>query len=158
MTDRATQALAADDGFERRGDRFVATHTTFDATADADGDGCRLELALPTLDAAVEGETVADVVEDGWFETFERRLDGVDAVTRTATVEPPTVERTDDSVVVETRLADAGDDAAEDARAVVNYVEGTWFEGVVPGYDYVETVEAVRKQAHQQGSTGGTPP
>jgi hypothetical protein len=48
--------------------------------------------------------------------------------------------------------------AADDALALVNYVEGTWFQGVVPGYDYVEKVQSMREQAAQNAqSTDGTP-
>lgn len=152
MTERARDALASADGFERSGDEFAATHATFDATVAVEDDACRVVVELPTLDAAVVDEEVPDVVADGWFETFERRLGGVEGVAASADVSEPAVERREETVVVE--AAFSGGDAAEEARALVNYVEGTWFEGIVPGYDYVEEVQAVRERAHQQGSSG----
>jgi hypothetical protein len=152
MTERATRALEFADDFERTDDGFEATHATFETTVGVGGDGCRVVVVLPTLDAAVVEESVPDVIEDGWFETLERRLDGVEGVTGSADVTEPTIERGEDAVVVEVGFS--GGDAAAAAKAVVNYVEGTWFEGVIPGYDYVETVQSVREQAHQQGSSG----
>ena len=134
-------------GFERDGEEYVAVGATFEATA-TPGDPVRVRVTVPTLDAAVVGETVADVVEDDWFRTFEARLDGLDGVTRGTTGDPVS-RRAGRSIVVEVTVE--GDAPADDALALVNFVEGTWFQGVIPGYDYREDVQAVREQAHQRG-------
>ncbi|MFB6353420.1 MAG: DUF5813 family protein [Halobacteriales archaeon] len=166
MPDRlsaADRALAAHDGFERRDGSFVATATPFDATVsleDAD-QGVRyvLELSLPTLDAVVAGETVADVVEAGWFETFERRLEDLDGALRSEPA-PPTVELDErgQTVAVEASfVADRPDLGAEDAAALVGYVEGTYVEGVIPGYTYREPVSGLLERAYERSgaATGG---
>jgi hypothetical protein len=141
--------LDASEEFAAEDDRYRATTATFDAWV-TPGDRWRVVVEVPTLDAAVAEESVADVVEDGWFETLERRLADVTGVTRTDDVTPPTVERRAETVVVETAFAPGGDPAAE-ALALVNFVEGTWFQGVVPGYDYVEEVAAMRESARRRG-------
>lgn len=135
-------------GFEVRDGAYAATTTQFEATVAGPGP-YRLRAELPTLDAAVEGETVAEVVEEGWYETFARRVDGLDGVTEGA-VEPPSVSREDDRVVVEVTF-DGGEDPAEEAAALTNFIEGTWFEGVVPGYEYRDDVQSVRERAHRRG-------
>ena len=102
---------------------------------------------LPMLDSTVVGETVAPVVEDGWFETFERRAEDVTRVVDTD-VQLPKVSRDGDIIRVETRLV-AEDSGPQEAMAVVNYIEGTWVEGIIPGYDYEERVESIRDRGRQ---------
>jgi hypothetical protein len=140
-------AFDAHRGFERDGEEYVVVDATFEATA-APGDPVRVRVTVPTLDAAVVGETVADVVEDDWFRTFEARLDGLDGVTQ-GTPGEVTVTRAGRSIIVE--LTVEGGAPADDAMAAIHFVEGTWFQGVIPGYDYREDVQAVREQAHQRG-------
>jgi len=150
MSERARRAFEADDAFERREERYVLTNATFDAAVEPGEESHRVIVTVPMLDAVVVGETVAPVVEDGWYETFERRLEDVGGVTRRATVTPPTVTRDGDVATVETSVSDAGPEYVAETRAVVNYVEGTWFEGAIPGYEYDAVVQSVRERAHQQ--------
>lgn len=102
---------------------------------------------LPMLDATVEGETVAQVVEEGWYETFERRVADVTSLLQ-GDRGAPKVARDGDRIRVETRI-EAGEQAPDDAIAATNYVEGTWVEGIIPGYDYNDTVQAIRDRAHE---------
>jgi hypothetical protein len=134
--------------FEARGDGYAATTARFEASV-TPGRPHRLRAELPTLDAVVVGETVAEVVEEGWFETFEARLAGLDGVTE-GSVEPPAVSREEDTVVVEVAF-EGGGDPASDAAALLNFVEGTWIQGIVPGYDYREDVQSVRERARDRG-------
>ncbi|NIU71041.1 MAG: hypothetical protein GWN73_39015 [Actinobacteria bacterium] len=111
-----------------------------------------LEMALPTLDSVVADETVAPVVEDGWFETFERRLEDVGGALRADPGEPA-VERDDraGTVTVEATFEAARPDhGAEDAAALVGYVEGTYLEGVIPGYTYREPVAGLLERARDR--------
>jgi len=55
-----------------------------------------------------------------------------------------------DDVVVEVTF-DGGADPAADAEALVNFLEGTWFQGIVPGYEYREDVQSMRERAHERG-------
>ena len=159
MADRletAERALATRGGFERRDGAFAATSTPFDATVDlADAEGAvryELEMALPTLDRVVADETVAPVVEDGWFETFERRLEDVGGALR-AEPDAVAVERDErDRTVTVTAAFEATrpDHGAEDAAALVGYVEGTYLEGVIPGYTYREPVAGLLERARDR--------
>lgn len=133
--------------FEGEDGEYAVTTAQFEATVTA-GERYHLRAELPTLDAVVVGESVADVVEEGWFDTFRRRVADLSGVT-TGSVESPTVSLADRTVVVETTF-DATE-PAEDALALVNSIEGTWFQGVVPGYDYRGDVQAMRERAHQRG-------
>lgn len=137
--------LESHDAFAASADTvgYELTTTVFDTTItadDADGkrDGrFRVTVTLPTLDAAVAGDAVATVVEDGWFETLERRLEDVFTVAQTSTHDEPTIDRDTDevTVVLEYVAWDAAEGVA-DAKALTEYVEGTFAQGIIPGYDY----------------------
>lgn len=135
---------------------FVVTTATFDAYVAVGATSVTVTVELPTLDAAVVGETVADVVEDGWFDTFRRRVVDVDGITP-AEIDEPTVERRGETVIVETSVSVRDGHAAGDALAFVNFVEGTWFGGIVPGYDYEERVRSVREAASETGGSDNVP-
>ena len=49
--------------------------------------------------------------------------------------------------------------AAADAVATVEYVEGTYVEGIIPGYEYTEPVTVLVQRAADAagGNKGGTP-
>ncbi|MFB6146085.1 MAG: DUF5813 family protein [Halobacteriaceae archaeon] len=161
-------AVAGEDAYETHGafeatggGAYAVTEATFEARVVPAADGAdRLIATMPTLDDAVEGETVAAVIEDGWYETLTRRLADAPTVA-TGPVSDPEVERDGGAITLTCEIG--GETRAADALAVVHYAEGRWFEGVVPGYDYVETVAAVREQARdrasgQGGEEGGGPP
>ena len=158
MTDEppaaARDAFAGDERFEQAGEHeFTATNTPFEATVhlEIEGDAVayRVVSRVPMLDSVVEGETVADVVEEGWFETLERRLADTPKVTSTETSQPEIGQELG-TVVVEATFQDGDvERAPEDAQAIVDYVVGTWMEGVIPGYEYTEEVQALRERASQ---------
>lgn len=156
MTDDAlpaTNSLASDDRFEQIGeDEFTATKTPFEAAVHLESDGdliYRVVSRVPMLDSVVEGETVADVVREGWYETFERRLADAHKVTDVETT-PPEIRQEGETVVVESTFRDADPRRApEEAQALIDYVVGTWMEGVIPGYEYTEEVQALRDRAAQ---------
>jgi hypothetical protein len=152
-------------------DRYALDSTAFDVTVtatepDSEKAGAFVvTVPVPTLSATVDDPAdVAPVVEDGWFETFERRLEDAFDVARTSYGDPPVVDRGPETVRVE--LAYESWDAAEgvaDAKALAEYVEGTWVQGLVPGYDYVGVAADLRSQASQNtagddgGDRSGTP-
>lgn len=152
------QAFANHPRFERADGAFVPTTNDWDADADVTDGEVEISVTLPTLDAVTEDE-VADVVEDGWYDTFERRVTDADSVTPATDVEVTDVERLGDDITVEIDLTPRRGKAADDALALVNFAEGTWFEGIIPGYDYTETVQEMRQRAAQNadGSKSGTP-
>jgi len=156
MTD--TEREFADSGrFESADGGFTPTTNDWDAAVAVDDDTVEIEVVVPTLDAATNDD-VADVVEDGWYDTFERRVGDADSVTLAEDVDVASVSREDGDITVEVTFTPRRGKADDDALALVNYVEGTWFQGVIPGYDYVETVESMRQQAAENAeSTEGTP-
>jgi hypothetical protein len=149
-----------DDAFENHGafeahdlHAYAVTTTPFEATVTVDGETVRLSVWLPTLDATVADETVAPVVADGWYDTLQRRLSDVPDVTSTAADIELAVSREDDTVVVETAIEPAPGAAADDAKAIVDFVEGTWVQGVVPGYDYEGPAAQLLAKAKSRGGT-----
>ena len=170
LPDPVANELESHDAFEPAADSdaddsYRLTTTVFDATVTADpAEGKRdgeftVTVTLPTLDAAVAGETVAPVVEDGWFETLERRLQDVFTVAHTSTHEEPDVERGTDEVTVtlEYLAWDAGE-GVDDAKALVEYVEGPFAQGIIPGYEYRGEAATLLENAQnrgQQAAEGG---
>lgn len=127
----------------------VYTYEDADFTATVDPGSGRLRVELPDIDAAVVGETVGEAVREGWFQTLRRRLGDAPDAAR-GDHDPPTVEREGETVVVTFDLVDP---AADDAVALVGFVEGTWFQGIVPGYEYREDVAAMRARARRAGDS-----
>ncbi len=136
------------DGFERDDDTFVVTTTPFDGRVSL-SDPVEVTVRMPTLSAVVSDDSVADVVETGWFETLELRLEDAHTVVSADEVTPPTIERSDDVVVLEVAFSGYPDKAAEDAKAIVDFAEGTWMQGLIPGYDYDEPAAGMLDRAHQ---------
>ncbi|MBB6644957.1 DUF5813 family protein [Halobellus ruber] len=161
--ERARRAAGANESFEPDGEGgYVVRTTAFEGSIEVDADGgavvCTVAVAVPMLDAVTE-EAVAPVVEEGWFETFELRIDDVDSAIRgdDAAV---SVRQRDEEAVVEVELRDLdATRAVADAVAVVEYVEGTYVEGIIPGYEYAEPVTLLIQQAADTagGTKGGTP-
>jgi len=140
--------------FEREEDVFEVVGNDWEASVVVGDEEYRVRVAVPTLDSVVDGE-VGSTVRSGWFETFELRVGDVGGVTYADTTAEPVVVQEGEDVVVEVELEARDGKSADDALAAVNYVEGTWFEGIIPGYDYVEDVQEMRERAQQQG--GDTP-
>lgn len=157
MSERDIQgAFEAHAKFESAGPGagYEPTANDWEARASVEDGAVTVTVRVPTLSAAVtEHDDVAAVVEDGWFETLELRLADATNVTRADVIDDPTVERTDGEVVFEATIDARPGNAADDALAVVNYVEGTWFEGIIPGYDYRPDVQDLRDRAAGNAQT-----
>lgn len=149
--------------FEPIDDGFGVTTTPFDAAVAIDGgDGgveVRVRVEVPAIDAAVDGEEVAPVVREGWFDTFERRLEDLDGALY-ATAEDPLVSLRSRSVVVEAGFrTTVPAHGVSDAKALVDYVEGTYMEGIIPGYDYGPPVaDLLDRAAERSSAENGRPP
>lgn len=144
----------------------VPTSDGTTAGADPDGEatleardgavGYRVTFEAPTL-AAVAADEVAPVVDDGWFDTFRRRVADVGAITRADHDLAPSVGRDDGTVSVTVAYADLDPTrAADDAAAFVDFLEGTYLQGVVPGYEYDDPVASLLHEARQRGSGSGS--
>ena len=151
-------AVAAADGV------FRITSTAFDATVTAAqaGGTIRYEVTVtvPSLEAAT-GDHVGEAVAEGWFETFERRLADAPKATRAPLeLERLDVERQGLDVVVTFAFEwDNADRAVDVAKTLVEYVEGTYVEGAIPGYTYEAPVADLLSEAETggDGARGGTP-
>lgn len=158
LPERVGRAFADHGSFETVEEGvFAATTIPFEGTVRVRGvDPTSIEVSVraPMLsEAVVEDEEVASVVERDWFETFERRMEDAHLpMTGDREVEP-TVEDVAGQLLVEATLTDRDPSrAADDARAFVEYVEGTYVEGVVPGYEYDEPVAGLLDRARQTGA------
>lgn len=112
-------------------------------------------VRVPTLDGVAE-EHVADVVVEGWYETFERRVAAIGDVTAAGHDLDPTVTREGEEAIVEMSFADLDERrGVNDAAAVVDFVEGTYVQGVIPGYEYGEPVASLVDRARAAGGSEG---
>ncbi len=181
LPDDATAALDAHDAFTRvassedaagganraaaalDGPAYAVASTGFDAAVTASeregyADGYAVAVAVPSLDATTV-DHVAPAVATGWFETMERRLAEAPKSTRAAvdleTFRLADADESGDELVV--RYAYAFGDAARAvaiAKTFVEYVEGTYVESTVPGYEYEGVVGDLLASATSTGATG----
>jgi hypothetical protein len=170
-TDPGRPALENHAALERSENGHEVTTTPFDATvrsapADAEGRDARfdVDVSMPSLDAAV-ADDVAAVVEDGWFETLALRLEDAYDVVEVDPVQDPEIELEGSTVEASFAfLAWNASNGVDDAKAIVDFVEGTYVQGVIPGYEYEDPVAELLGRATQQAGgeddgaeRGGTP-
>jgi hypothetical protein len=156
-------AFAAEDSPDRVATASVTT-TAFDATVTATpaatGVAFTVTVEVPTLRAAVRDGEIGPALLDGWFETLERRLEDAPKATRARVdLDEYAVESDGDRVVVtyEYTFGDARRGIGV-AKTFVEYVEGTYVQGVVPGFEYDPPVAGLLSDAQQaDGGPGGTP-
>ncbi|WP_337681002.1 DUF5813 family protein [Halorubrum lacusprofundi] len=161
LPDRVRRAFADHGSFEPVDEGvWVAETTPFDAEVRAEpaADGrihFVVTVRVPTLSATAADE-VADVVEEGWIETFELRVVDVGGVTRGDHEFDPTVAVAADEITVDFELTEINERrGVDDAGALINFVEGTYVQGVIPGYEYTEPLDGLLSAARQQGNSGG---
>jgi len=151
---RVHRAFADHTSFEQVDDAsFESTTTTFNGIVEADHvDGhirFAVEIRVPLLNAVTEDE-VAEVVEDGWYETFELRVGDIGGVFRTERDLEPSVTRDGETITVEASFEDINERrGVDDAGAVIDYVEGTFVQGIIPGYEYTEPVSSIINRARE---------
>ncbi|WP_436923738.1 DUF5813 family protein [Halosimplex amylolyticum] len=170
MTDEfpaeAREAFESHDAFAAADEGYRLTTTDFDTTVTASerddyATDFEVTVVVPTLDSAVTDGDVGDAVQSGWLDAMERRLEDAPMATR-ASVELDTFEvRTEAGTVVVTYEFSYGDAgrAADIVKTFIEYVEGTYVESVVPGYEYGEPVASLLGAAAtgSDGERGGTP-
>jgi hypothetical protein len=162
VPDRARRAFRDHDSFEQVDETtYEWTATAFDGRVTAGADGGEIAFAVtvrvPMLDAAVEDD-VALVVEDGWYETFELRVEDVGGVTKKEHDFDVDVSREGSTAVVSTSFTDIDERrGVADAGAVIDYVEGTYVQGIIPGYEYTEPVSGLVQRATDAANSDGAP-
>ena len=166
VPDDVAAVFDARDVFVPSGSGYVVETTSFEGHVTAsEGEAWRTDYEVtvraPTLAAATADE-VGAAVREGWLETLERRLEDAPKATRVAVdLEDYTVDVDGEDVVVTYQFSLGGErEAADVAKAFVEYVEGTYVEGIIPGYTYVGVVADLMNAAStggSEGSRGGTP-
>jgi len=170
MTDEtpaeARDAFEAHDAFAAADGGYRVTTTVFDTEVTASerddyATDFRVRVEVPTLQRVTEDGEVGDAVQSGWLDTLERRLEDAPMATRASVDLDGFDVTTADGTVAVTYEFSHGDAAraVEIAKTFVEYVEGTYVEGVVPGYDYGEPVTDLLSAAStdEDGQHGGTP-
>lgn len=161
--EQARHAFERHDSYSGEDGEYSVTTTAFDsqvtaANTDTDSDTFRYTLTVhaPTLDGAVE-EDVGSSLLDGWFETFERRLeDAPMAVRDDIDLDAYSVRLEDDEAVVTLSFPFENTSRAPDVtKAMAEYVEGTYVEGVVPGFTYRPPVSELLDHARQGDNDSG---
>jgi len=162
MPEDVAEAFGTHDSFEQSGDEFVLSTTVFDATArsvpsEGRSETYEITVHVPTLDTATT-EAVGSALEESWQETLTRRLEEATKATR-ASVELDAfdVEAAGEELRIEYRFTWGKPERAADiAKTFIEYVEGSYVEGIVPGYEYEPPVSSLLSDASQSGN-GGTP-
>jgi hypothetical protein len=164
LPERAARALEAHGAFERSdgdGSWFDVTTTRFDGRVTAaETDEWALEYTLevraPMLSTATEDQ-VGDAVEEGWFETYERRLEDAPMAVREDVdlADRRVFEEASDAVAVFVFEWGNADRAPDIAKAMAEFVEGTYVEGVVPGYEYEPPVSELLSRAQYSSGDDG---
>ncbi len=136
------------------------TATPFETTIEISEDTTQLTILLPTLRAVVQGETVGDAVADGWFETLSRRLaDAPKATSLSATTIELSIDREPSVVRVQYWVShQAPAQLAETITALVQFTEGTYLQGAIPGYEYDDPIASMLSQASEQAGSDGVDP
>ena len=167
MTDQVVRAVEREmvehGAFRETADGFSVRTTPFDTAisiaASEEKAVLTVTVRVPPIDAVVDGDQVAPVVKEGWFETFERRLEDLDGALY-EDPDQPLLSLRPEAVIVEVGFTTSDPTrAVSDAKAVVDYVEGTYVEGIIPGYTYTEPVDGLLdRAAERSGAEDGRPP
>ena len=154
-------AFENSEGFVGCADGFRAVDTPFDAHVRlVEQDESTVEYVLdcqvPSLDAVVEGDTLSDALLDGWAETMARRLGDAGHATSLEALEVDCSWDRDQFEVVFRihRPVDRAPPIA-DLLALVGYLEGTYLQGLIPGYSYQEPAAGMLEQAERRGRADG---
>jgi hypothetical protein len=162
ISDRVRRAFGDHGSFAPADDgAFESTTTAFDGRVGVAESGAEVTfevtVRVPMLDAVVAGD-VAEVVEEGWYETFALRVEDVGGVTKADRDLTASVRREGDEAVVETSFGDVNERrGVDDAAAVIDYVEGTYVQGIIPGYEYTEPVTNLIDRASEAAGGDGAP-
>ena len=147
--------------YRQDGSKFTLSTTAFEGTVQVRSTGdtptYTVTVHVPSL-ASVTVEEVGEAVVSGWLDTLERRLEDAPKATRTVVeLDGFEVEPVGEDVRIEYTFSYRDPEMAADiAKTFVEYVEGTYVEGVIPGYEY-ESPVADLLSAASQGDDYGTP-
>ena len=166
VPDEAREAFEAHGSITETTEGYAVESTVFDGflTASEGPDWKHtytVTVYVPSLDAATAGE-VGDAVEGSWLDTLERRLADAPQSTR-SNVEIHAFEVEDLGGELQITYSfewGSPERATEIGKTFVEYVEGTYVEGIIPGYEYEPPVSDLLSSASQSegdATRGGTP-
>lgn len=162
--ERANAAFDRHAAFETANGGFRLTTAAFESHVTGSGAAeqtvrYRVTVRVPMLSRVIDGELGPSVLE-GWFETFERRLEDAPMATRAdITLESYTVDRRDGEAIVTFEFEDTVPDRGPNVvKALIEFTEGTYVEGVVPGYEYRDPVASLISRARQGEDESGPMP
>jgi len=157
--DRLSDAFETHDAFEAVADGYELTTTAFEAVVRAvpgePSDQYTVVVHAPTLDGATADDVGPTIAED-WRETLTRRLESAPKSTRARVdLDAMTVEEAGDQLSITYQFSWGNPERAVDiAKTFIEYVEGTYVEGIVPGFDYEPPVAELLSTASQSGESG----
>jgi len=157
--ERVGAAFSDHDAFEASGDGFRLTTTVFDTVVVAREDGgdvtYTVTVDVPSLEAATVDE-VGETLAKSWAETLTRRLEEAPKSTRVRLeLDSFGLEEVGDDLRIEYAFTWGNPTrAVEIAKTLAEYVEGTYVEGVVPGYNYETPVSSLLADASHDGEVG----
>jgi hypothetical protein len=153
------RTLSDHEAFEPSAAGFRLSTIVFDATVTVDGDTDDVQYTVsvdaPSIASATEDE-VGPTVRTDWFETFERRLaDAPNATRKPVELDAFSVEDGGETVTVKYQFTWSDPTGGvEIAKTFAEFVEGTYVEGIIPGYEYVPPVSDLLSDASQGGNSG----
>lgn len=152
--DDLDQALDAHAAFDQSAAGYRLATLTVDAVVTPTAEAVTIRVVVPSLEVTVKNEVVPAVVVAEWFETFKRRLEAGYEVARRPAASPVEVDRGGNEVTVTYRI-EPGDPAVTvaDAKAIAEFVQGTYVQGAIPGYDYGPPLGDLLSGAWDAGST-----
>lgn len=161
MPDAVADAFDGHEAFELADGEYAVTTAAFDGTVSAttgeDGFTFEVTVSVPAIEAAT-ADDVGPAVATDWLLTFKRRLEDAPKATR-SDVELAEFDVTAEQGTVEVIYGfewESPHRGATIAKTLVEYVEGTYVEGIIPGYEYVPPVSDLLASA-SQGGEHGTP-
>jgi hypothetical protein len=166
VPDEAREAFEAHDSVTATAEGFAVESTVFDGflTASEGPDWKHtytVTVYVPSLGEATADE-VGAAVEENWQDTLTRRLEDAPQATRSSVeIHDFEVEDLGGELQI-TYSFEWGEPrrATEIGKTFVEYVEGTYVEGIVPGYEYEPPVSDLLSSASQSeddAKRGGTP-
>lgn len=156
----ARRAFERHETYTEAEEGFIVETTVFDsrvAVADNSAETVyTLTIQTPTLRSAVE-EDVGPNLLDGWLETLERRVKDAPEAVHADIELTADVQSHDGQAIITLRVPfDRPERAPAVLKAMTEYVEGTYVEGVVPGFTYRPPVSKLLTSATHSDEQDGS--
>jgi hypothetical protein len=153
MPNRDPSGFTEHEAFTSTETGFALTTVAFTAHATPADGGVTVTVQVPSLAAATVDE-IAPIVADDWRRTLRRRLeDAPGALPARPALEEFAVTQRDTQLEVIYQLSPG---SADIAKAAAEYVEGTYVQTIIPGYEYEPPVSGLLASARASGEATDT--